>query len=86
LWESLRPRNHQNRVDFEMLASSSLRTFQTWRPASASAIGNGGSSAGLRAIALALLLLGALVGGLWAGMNLSFLTSPADRGVMDAPY
>ena len=40
----------------------------------------------LRAIVLLVLLLGALIVGLWAGMNLSFLLRPPERGVTDTPY
>jgi hypothetical protein len=47
---------------------------------------NGRISAVFRAIGLVVLLLIAMIGGLWAGMSLSSFLSAPDRGVMDAPY
>jgi hypothetical protein len=40
----------------------------------------------LRAIVLVVLLFGALICGLWAGMSWSTVLSLSERGVMDSPY
>jgi hypothetical protein len=49
-------------------------------------MGNRGTFPAFRAITFIVLLLSALIGGLWAGMSLSTVVGAPDRGLMDWPY
>jgi hypothetical protein len=47
---------------------------------------DGRVSATVRAIGLVVLMFGALICGLWAGMTGATDLAPAEKGVMDTPY
>ena len=80
-----------------MLASSSLSTIRHKasaphttphdRASSTSPARRDGSvSATFRATGLVVLMFGAPVCGLWAGMTGATVSAPAEKGVMDTPY